>query len=94
MFRRKGKRGELVDARGVVKGIPVELIKYDEKTGEICVGDECFSIRYNPDKNEVAIEYNPDSPTCSPLMRKAAEKFMENIMRGAKVKFRKVRKVE
>jgi len=94
MFKRKKTKTELIDAQGVVKGIPVELIRYDEKTGEICVGDECFSIRYNPDKHEVAIEYNPDSPVCSPLMRKVAEKFMKNVMEGARVRFRKVKKVD
>jgi hypothetical protein len=75
----------------VIKGIPVELISFDDETGEICVGDDCFKIRYDPQKNEVAVEIDPDSQSCSILMRKVAKKFIQQVVEEKpKVKFRKV----
>jgi hypothetical protein len=75
--------------KAVVKGIPVELIEFDEDTGEICIGDDCFRVLYEPKRNQVAIEVDPQSQTCNPKMRRAAKKFLKSVIDGRpKVKVR------
>ncbi len=69
----------LREAEGEIKSIPIELIKVDEKTGELCIGDKCFMIKYEPQGNEVVIEIDSDAKVCSPLMRKVAKKFLKQI---------------
>ena len=74
-----------------IKGIPVEFIKVNEETGELCVGDECFKVKYEPVENTIAIEINPDAP-CNPLMTKLAKLFLKRFVEGRpKIKVREKR---
>lgn len=68
---------------GEVQGIPIELIRYDEKSGEICIGDECLTVRLGKE-NEIVIEYDPDSQKCNRETRKIIEKFLQQILGGGK----------
>jgi len=85
-------KGETIDE---IKGIPVELISFDEETGEICIGDECFNIQYNPETSTVVVEINPESQSCSRLMRTVAKRFLKQIAEGRpKVKFREIHRFD
>jgi hypothetical protein len=82
------------DTEAEIKGIPVEFIKVDEKTGELCVGEDCFKVKYEPIENTIAIEIDPEAP-CSPLMTKVAKQFLKQIVEGRpKFKIREKRKLE
>lgn len=85
----------LKERKTEIKGLPVELIKVDEETGELCVGDECFMVKYEPRENTIAIEFNPNSQTCSPLMRRVSKMFLKQITESKpKVKFREKRRLD
>lgn len=74
-----------------IKGIPVEFIKINEETGELCVGDECFKVKYEPVENTIAIEVDLNAP-CNPAMKKLATMFLKRIVEGrAKIKVREKR---
>jgi len=74
---------------GEVKGVPIEMVRVDEETGEICIGDECLLVRLGKE-NLIQIEYNPDSQKCSIGTRQIIKKFMREMLEDghkAKVKF-------
>lgn len=77
---------------GEVKGVPIELIRFDEKSGEICIGDECLSVRLGAKENEIVIEHDPDSRKCKKETKKIIEAFLQQILRGKKpkIKYRQV----
>lgn len=81
------------EAEAEILGIPVELVKVDEKTGELCVGEACFMVRVDPERNEIAIEVDPEAP-CSPLMTKVAKMFLKQFLENRpKIKIREKRRL-
>lgn len=85
---------ELKEQKAEIKGMPAEFIKIDEKTGELCVGPECFMVKYEPNENVIAIELDPNAP-CDPLMEKVAKMFLKKIVEGRpKFKVREKRRLE
>lgn len=77
-----------------IKGIPVEYIKIDEETGELCVGDECFKVKYEPKENTIAIEVDP-SAACNPHMKKFAKMFLKRfVQERAQIKIREKRRLD
>ena len=76
---------------GEVKGIPIEMVRYDEETGEICIGDECLTIRLGSKENEVVIEYDPNSQKCNMNTRRIIGKFLQGIIAGKpKIRVKKI----
>lgn len=77
-----------------IKGIPAEFIKIDDETGELCVGEECFKVKYEPKENTIAIEVDPSAP-CNPLMKKFAIMFLRRFVEGrARIKVREKRRLD
>jgi hypothetical protein len=77
-----------------IKGVPIEFIKIDEETGELCVGDDCFKVKYDPRDNVIAIEIDTNAP-CNPRMQKLAKMFLKKFVEGRpKVKIREIRKLD
>lgn len=77
-----------------IKGIPVEYIKIDEETGELCVGDECFKVKYEPKENTIAIEVDPGA-SCNPHMKNFAKMFLKRFVEGrARMKIREKRRLD
>jgi hypothetical protein len=77
-----------------IKGVPAEFIHLDEETGELCVGDDCFKVKYSPSENEIAIEVDPSAP-CNPRMQKLAKMFLKKFSEGRpKVKIREKRRLD
>jgi hypothetical protein len=77
-----------------IKGVPIEFIKINEETGELCVGDDCFKVKYDPRDNVIAIEIDPNAP-CNPRMQKLAKKFLKKFVEGRpSVKIREIRKLD
>jgi hypothetical protein len=74
---------ELVMAGGTVREMDVKI---DEKTGEICIGPECFQTRYDPKANVISFNINPNAESCDTEMRKAALHLLDKIMDGASTK--------
>lgn len=58
---------------------PTELITIDKKTGALCVGDECFKVKYEPEPNSIAIETNLNAP-CNPVMKEFAKMFLKQFV--------------
>ena len=82
------------EEKAEIKGIPAEYIRIDEETGELCVGDDCFKVKYNPSENEIAIEIDPNAP-CNPRMQQLAKLFLKKFVEGRpKVKLREKRRLE
>lgn len=77
---------------GEIQGIPIELFRFDEKSGEICIGDECLTLRLGGKESEIVIEYDPNSQKCNRETKKIVEKFLQQILGGKKPKIR-VKKV-
>ena len=42
---------------------PAETMRIDPKTGELCIGDECFSVRINTDSNAITLDMDESSET-------------------------------
>jgi hypothetical protein len=36
--------------------IPSDLMRIDPKTGELCVGDDCFTVRMDPKSNVITLD--------------------------------------
>ena len=93
-FKEKSPQSQLPEkAEAEIRGIPVEFIKVDEKTGELCVGEDCFKVKVDPKGNEIAIEVDPEAP-CSPLMTKVAKMFLKQFLENRpKIKIREKRRL-
>jgi hypothetical protein len=36
--------------------VPDKLMRIDPKTGELCIGDDCFSVRIDTESNAVTLD--------------------------------------
>ena len=79
------------DAGGRQMNVEVagSLWRKDPKTGELCIGDDCMTIRIGED-GDVALEMDPLAETCATDARKRVRKALLDAADGnAVVKFRR-----
>ena len=42
---------------------PAEMMRIDPNTGELCIGDECFSVRINTESNAITVDMDESAET-------------------------------
>ncbi len=79
MRLRKRETETMGEKKTETMGIPTELITINKKTGALCIGDECFKVKYEPIPNNIAIEANPNA-RCNPVMKEFAMMFLKQFV--------------
>jgi|TARA_B100000315_G_scaffold236228_1_gene251842 hypothetical protein len=42
---------------------PAGVMRIDPETGELCIGDECFSVRINTESNAITVDMDESAET-------------------------------
>lgn len=64
----------------------VGLSTYVNDKGEVCIGDKCFTMGYDPETDEVKVELNSDE--CPDELLEAVNRMTGAVAKGAPTSYR------
>lgn len=58
MIQRGPKNGAPLGGRkkSETDAVPADMMRIDPETGELCIGDDCFSVRIDTESNAVTLD--------------------------------------